>query len=375
MVNIPESAKEAQRYNSITFINTGEDTVTTQATLKKEKISETPALPIKLKVSLTVDPELTLGAVINPQTKDAATFAGTGNIDFSYNMNNSKMSLLGVYTIEEGHCTLSLKNITKKSFSIRKGGTLSFKGDPMSTAFNVTAVYSTRTDLKTLDEDFKNIMTTTKIPVNAMLSVSGDLNKMNLKYDMEFPGQEEEIKRKANGLMYSDDIKIREFAYLLAFNSFFPVNSSQTRNMGSDLWTSFASSTITSQLNNLLSGVLRENWSIGTELHANDKNLSDVEMDVNVSTRLFNDRMTVNSNIGYKNTSSSSTNNDDNFTSDFNIQFELTKSGNIILKVYDVTNNQYFEKAKRTQGVGIMYKKEGKTFKSLFQKIKSIIKK
>ncbi len=372
MVTIPESAEEAQRYSSITFINTGEDT-TTHNSAKNRKISTSQALPVKLNISLIVDPGLKLGALINPQTKDAATVTGTGNIDFSYDMANSRMSLLGVYTVKDGHCTLSLKNITKKSFSIKEGGTLTFKGDPMSTAFNITALYSTRADLGLLDKNFETIMANTKVPVNATLSVSGDLNKMNLKYDIEYPTEKEEIKRKADGLMYSDDIKIREFAYLLAFNTFFPINSTQSRNMGTDLWTSLASSTITSQLNNLLSGVLNENWSIGTELHANDKNLSDVEMDVNVSTRLFDDRMTVNSNIGYKNNSTTADNN--NFTGDFDIQFKLTKSGNVVLKVYDITNNQYFDKAKRTQGVGIVYKKEARTFKRLFQKIKSIIKK
>ncbi|MDR1369090.1 MAG: translocation/assembly module TamB domain-containing protein [Dysgonamonadaceae bacterium] len=374
MVTVPESADEAQRYSSITFINTGEDSIVNTSSYDR-RAPETRALPVKLNISLSIDPGLKTGAVFNPQTKDAATFTGTGTIDFSYDMNSSKMSLLGVYTIKEGNCTLSLKNITKKSFSIKEGGTLSFRGDPMSTTFSATAVYSTRVDLTTLDKNFGNIVATTKIPANATLSVSGDLNKMNLKYDIEFPGEREEIKRKADGLMYSDDVKIREFAYLLAFNTFFQVNSSQSRNMGTDLWTSLASSTITSQLNNLLSGVLSENWSIGTELHANNGNMSDVEMDVNVSTRLFDDRMTVSSNIGYKNTSSSATNGNDNFTGDFDIQFKLTKSGNVILKAYDITNNQYFERAKRTQGVGIMYRKEARTFKKLFQKIKSIIKK
>ncbi|MDR3062378.1 MAG: translocation/assembly module TamB [Dysgonamonadaceae bacterium] len=370
MITVPETAEEARRYNSITFINTGEDSVQTSATGSRTLTTST--LPVKLNVSLIVDPGLKLGAVINSQTKDAAIVTGTGNIDFSYDMNDSKRTLFGTYTIKEGNSTLSLKNITKKSFSIREGGTLTFRGDPMSTAFNITAVYSTRADLATLDKNFENIMSTTRIPVNAVLTVSGDLNKMNLEYDIEFPGEKEEIKRKADRLMYTNDIKIKEVAYLLAFNAFYPVNSSQSRNTETDLWASLASSTITSQLNHLLSGVLNENWSIGTELHTSDRNLSDVEMDVNVSTRLFDDRVTVSSNIGYRNASTVEDNN--NFTGDFDIRLKLTKSGNVILRAYDVTNNQYFEKAKRTQGVGIIYKQEAKTFKNLFRKIKSVIK-
>jgi len=89
-------------------------------------------------------------------------------------------------------------------------------------------------------------------------------------------------------------------------------------------------------------------------------------MDVNVSTRLFNDRLTVTGNLGYKNNSTTNT----NFTGDFEASYKLTKSGDLVLKMYNVTNDQYYEQALTTQGVGILYKKEAKTFKELFRKIK-----
>ncbi len=365
MINLPESATEAHRYSSITFIHTGEDT-TKQVITRNTPVISKSAMPVKLKMSLTTTPGLKLGAVINPSTRDAVSVTGSGNIDLSYDLSNNDMNLLGVYTVNEGQASLSLKNITKKTFSIRKGGTLTFKGDPMSTAFDITAVYSTRADLATLDKSFEDIMATTKVPVNALLTASGDLNQITLKYNFEFPNQSEDITRKAEGLLYTDELKIKEIAYLLAFNSF-----SESKNTATNLWTSLASSSLTSQLNNLLSGVLNENWSIGTELHSNDNNFSDMEMDVNVSTRLFNDRMTVNSNFGYRN---APTNNTNNFTGDFDVQLKLNQSGSFILKVYNVTNTNYSDKAKTTQGVGVVYQREARTFKKLFQKIKKLIK-
>ncbi len=366
MINIPESAEEAQRYSSITFINVDSSAIP-EATASS--LSPALALPIKLKLSLLVDPGLKLGAVINPKTKDAVTVTGSGNLDFTYDLSNSGMSLLGNYIVKNGQCALSFRNIAKRVFSVREGGTLTFKGDPMATAFDITAVYSTRADLASLDKNFEDVMITTKIPVNATLTVTGNLNKMNLGYDFEFPSEKDEVKRKVDGLMYTDDIKIKEIAYLLAFNSFYPINSTQSRNTGTDLWTSLASSTLTSQLNNLLAGVLNENWSIGTELHANDNSLSDMEMDVNVSTRLFDDRVTLNSNIGYRNTPTTGSNN--NFTGDFDMQLKLTRTGDFVLKVYNVTNNQYYERARTTQGAGVVYKKESRTFRDLFRRNKS----
>jgi hypothetical protein len=188
---------------------------------------------------------------------------------------------------------------------------------------------------------------------------------MQLKYRIELPNQPDEIQRKLDGLIYTDEIRIKQIAYLLAFGAFAPVNANLVNPGSASVWTSLASSSITSQLNNLLSGVLRENWTIGTDLHSNDSNFSDVDMDVNISTRLFNDRLTFNSTLGYHNNTTQT----NNFTGDFNLEYKLTPRGNVLLQFYNVTNNQYYDKSKAplTQGAGIVYKREGRTFRQLFR--------
>ena len=238
------------------------------------------------------------------------------------------MNLLGTYVIDDGKCTLSLKNITKKTFVVRPGGKLNFQGDPMNTRFDLTAMYSLRAYLTGLDPSFANNATASKIPVNCLLTASGKMENMQLKYEIALPNQPDEIQRKLDGLIYTDDIKIKEIAYLLAFGSFLPVNSNSLTGGNSSIWTSLASSSITSQLNNLLSGILKDNWTIGTDLHSNDANFSDVDMDVNISTRLFNDRLTVNSTLGYHNNPVQS----GNFTGDFDFEYKLSPNGNVLLQ-------------------------------------------
>jgi hypothetical protein len=366
MINMPEEATEAQRYNWISYINpTGEDS-NKPVKEQKAEMTNTFSLPLKLHIIFSVDPNLNLGVVFNPDTRDAAQVTGSGLLDFSYDLNNSAMNLQGNYTINEGKCTLTLKNITKKTFSVRQGGKLNFRGDPMNTSFDLTAAYNLRTDLAMLDPGFANLMANTKIPVSCLLTASGNMKNMQLKYNVELPNESDEIQRKLNSLMYTDDIKIKEIAYLLAIGSFLPA-SSNNLNMGNDVWTSLASSSVTNQLNNLLSGVLNDNWTIGTDLHTNDANFSEMDMDVNISTHLFDNRLTVNSTFGYHNNLTQS----DNITGDFDFEYKLTPNGNVILRFYNVTNNQYYEKAKTTQGLGVAYKRTGRTFKQLFRSFKS----
>jgi hypothetical protein len=362
-VNIPFSASTAERYNSITFINSeGEDLdVVTKRKKKEEKFT----LPFKINVSLWLDPSLTAGAVFNPLTKDAALVTGNGSIKLSYDMNTSSISLLGDYEVESGNATLSLVNITKKTFAVERGGRLIFRGDPMATTFDVTALYNLRADLTILDPGFERLgLSSTKVPVACSLTATGSLNKMELKYNLLLPNESEDIQRRMDGLLFSDDIKIREIAYLLAFGTFLPVNSSSLTG-NSALWTALASSSITNHLNNLLSPVLlKGNWSVGTNLRTKDSGFEEMDMDVNVSTHLFNDRLTVNGTVGYHN----DPNQKNNFTGDFDVEYKLIPSGNMLLKFYNVTNNQYFESSKTTQGVGVVYKREARTFKKLFDK-------
>ena len=366
MVNIPSAANTAVRYNSITFVNSqGEDL----AVLEKEKKKREAAafsLPLKINVEISIDPSLTVGAVFNPATGDAAQVAGTGSMNFVYDMNNSSINLFGGYEVGSGRATLSLINITKKTFTIKEGGRLTFRGDPLMTTFDVTALYSLRADLTALDPSLENIGLASRVNVDCSLTATGDLNRMELKYDILLPNEPDEVQRRVQNLLHTDDLMIKEIAYLLALGAFMPLNKDNTRPSGDSFWTSLASSSITSQLNNLLSGVLSENWSIGADLRTSDTSFNDLGMDVNISTRLFNDRLTVNSTLGYSN----DPNQTDNFTGDFDAEYKLNPSGNVVLKVYNVTNNQYYEKAKTTQGVGIVYKRAAKTFNGLFDKLR-----
>jgi len=367
MVNLPESALEAERYNWITFVDKQkEDSL---AVVKEQTASELSAfsLPLKLHITLSIDPGLTLGAIINPDTRDEAIVTGRGILDFSYSYDNPVPNLLGSYVISDGKCTLSLKNITKKTFSVQPGGKLNFQGDPMSTTFDITAIYNLRAYLTSLDPSFASIMTGSKVPVNCLLTANGKFEDMRLIYKIELPNQSDELQRKLDGLIYTDEMKIKQIAYLLAFGTFMPANSN-TANSGNALWTSLASSSITNQLNHLLSGVLSDNWTIGTDLYSNDSNFSNVDMDVNISTRMFNDRLTINSTLGYHN----STNQINNFTGDFNVEYKLTPRGNLLLQFYNVTNNQYYDRSRSplTQGAGIVYKREGRTFRQLFRSLR-----
>ncbi|MDR1783422.1 MAG: translocation/assembly module TamB, partial [Dysgonamonadaceae bacterium] len=364
MVNVPETPVEARRYKWISFgkEEDEEEHSATVVTAKKQDSEQDFSLPMKIRLNLSIDPNLSAGIILNPSTEDAAKVTGRGNIVYNYDLNNGSQNILGNYTVEDGKCTMTLKNITKKTFTVQNGGILTFTGDPMKTTFNLTAIYGLRANPATLDQSFAEITGSNKIPVNCLLTASGTIDRMKLDYNINLPNESDEIQRKLDGLLYSDDIKIKEMAYLLAFGFFAPVDSQTgSTSNNSSIWASLASSSVTTQLNNLLSGVLSDNWTIGTDLHTDDSNFSGVDMDVNISTRLFNDRLTVNSTLGYHDSAVQTSDGNNNFTGDFDLEYKIFPSGNLLLRFFNLTNNQYYEKARTTQGVGVVYKRQGKT--------------
>ena len=365
MINMPSSSTEAQRYGNITFVDSDGKTMEDPNEMKIGVDVPTVSLPLKIdNLSINLNPELNMGVVYNPATGDRIRVSGTGNLILAMDTKTANTSLLGNYVLDSGDLTVSLTNITRKSFAVQEGSELIFRGDPLRTGFDITAIYSLRADLLSLDPSFGDMgLANTKVNVQCHLTINGDLNNMKLSYNVVLPNQPDDVQKKMESIFYTDDIKIKQIAYLLALGSFMPPGSHIGTGNSGNIWTSLASSSITNQLNNLLTGVLSENWSIGTDLQTSDANFSQVEMDVNVSTRLFNNRLTINTTLGYNN----DINQRENFTGDFDFEYKLTPSGNILLRFYNITNNQYYEKARMTQGVGVLYNRQGKTFKQLFR--------
>ena len=126
----------------------------------------------------------------------------------------------------------------------------------------------------------------------------------------------------------------RQIIYLLALNRFYTPEYMGGTTSGGE-WASVASSTLSSQLSNML-GQLTDN-----------------------------NRLLINGNFGYRDKTSSST----TFIGDFDIEYLLNRSGNLRLKAYNHFNDQnyYLKSALTTQGLGVIWRRD---FDRIFNKRK-----
>lgn len=362
---IPQTS-EATDYQSVVFINVPEDkkddsnvkSLASSIRAKREEV-----LPLKLGVTLNVTPDLGIGVIINQKDGTSMQVKGRGQqIKFNYDMATESMKAEGEYNVTEGNVRVNLQKISNLDFRIQEGSQLTFVGDPLKTRFNITAYRRVRADLKTLDNAFATDNTSsTKSTVHCILVITGDMDKMNISYDINLPEATDDIKQKVKSLIATDEQKIKQFAYLIAFGTFYSSTGSGG-GIGGGMWTNLASSTLSEGLNSVFGSILGDSWEIGTNIESNDGTLNNLDMSVNVSKKFLDDKLKFNTNLGYR-TDQTSTGN--SLIGDFNVEYQLNPMWT--LKAYNKTNDQYSRQAETTQGIGIVYTREARSLKSLFR--------
>ena len=258
--------------------------------------------------------------------------------------------------------------IVTKVFNIKSGSQISFRGNPLEADLNIDAIYSLTANLTDLSESFaeEKELSRTTVPVNTVLSVSGNLQHPDLKFDIAFPTLTQDIDRQVRSIISTEEMMNRQIIYLLALGKFYTpdyMNVGQARN---NELASVASSTLSSQLSNML-GQISDKWNIGTNIRSDKGDFSDVEVELALSSQLLNNRLIFNGNFGYRDNQVNS----NAFVGDFDLEYLLNKSGSLRLKAYNHYNdrNYYIKSALTTQGVGIMFKRDFGRFTELFNRI------
>lgn len=348
---LPETVTEVQSYDNIVY-------VTPESEKVKDTVADKPAeIPFDVDADISVG--LTDQASFYVNVADGAMINGSGNLRVIYK--EGVASLYNRYTVKSGYVKIKLSEIPAKKFSIQEGAYVDFNGDPMKLKFDATASYDLTADLATLSNTFSNMgLGSTRQPVRCNAHASGSLSEMNLTYDITLPKADDNVRQNFNSIVSTDDIRIREFAYLIGLGMFYaPSEQAQ-----GDVLTSLASSSLSAALNNALSSVLGDKVSIGTDFGSSQEDFSDVEMNVSVSTKLFNDRLLLSTNLGYQKQGAEA-DNGSSFLGDFDAEYLLGKKKVVRVKAYNHTNNDFYHTSNNTQGVGVVFVKEAKTFRGI----------
>ena len=322
------------------------------------------AVPIVMQVQLLLNPLLEAGVILDPVSGNALhNIRGNGVLDFRYDSRaNVPVNIFGDYVIQEGFFHFSLRNLRNINFDIREGSSLTMVGNPLNTRFNITAYHQTRADLNTLHSTVFRDMPSTRVRANALLEITGDVQNMELNPSIELPDASNEIQQRVNSLLDSDEIKLQQFVYLAAFGSFIPVEGLLNLT-GANVFTQVGVTMLSQTLDGIFSDALGTNWRIGTSLQTEPGTIDNVRVGVDLSGRLFNDRLHITTNLSYGEESIHETH--QAFIGEFEMEYEINSW--LRLRVYNRANDRIHRRSPVTQGAGVVVTRQARTFENLFR--------
>jgi hypothetical protein len=366
-VMLPQTA-QATEYSGIIYINTHQSDSLAFLRRRDEELNLTntkvkSAIPIIMRATVDLNPMLELSVLLDPTTGNAIEVNGEGELNINFNSKSTPpVRLYGDYEINKGKFHYNLQNLRTVDFNIREGSRLTMEGDPMNTQFNIIAYLPVRADLTALSPTFTTELANTRVPVNALLQIRGNLEGMDLQYDIELPESSNDIQQRVNSFISDEETKILQFAYLATTGSFIPSQGSPDLNFGSSVFTKFAASTLSRGLDALFSSALNDNWSVSTNLESVDGTLDNVRMGLDVSTRLLNNRLRMSTNLSYGDNSMMAS--QQAFMGEFDLEYDLNTW--LMLRAFNRANERFYSRTPTTQGVGVVVTKEAHSLRDLF---------
>ena len=327
-------------------------------------------MDLNINLQLNVNNNAEAQIIIDPKVGDIIKATGNGTIKMEINPNQNIFKIFGDYTIESGDYLFTLQNIINKHFKIDKGSTLRWNGDAANANIDIKAVYKMKSALSDLLND-TSAQYKRRIPVECQILMTEKLLQPTIKFNIEVPNIDAETAGKVRNALNTEEKVSKQFLSLLVINSFFPdlafnemqsQNGQSSQNFGSASVSITASELLSNQLSNWLSQ-LSQTFDIGFKYRPGDQ-VSNDEVELAISTQLFDDKVTVNGNVDMggnrKNTSNA-------LAGDFDIEYKLTPK--LSVKGFTRANdNLIYERSPYTQGVGIFYREEFNNIEELLRK-------
>jgi hypothetical protein len=356
-------ASKAKDNNFINFVN--KHIYSRKDSAVAHKTAGSGDMNVKVNLQIEVNPNADMELIVDPKGGDMITGNGNGNLIVKFDT-YSDIKLYGTYTINKGYYLFTLQNLFRKEFKINQGSTLSWTGNPYNAQGNIRALYPLTASLKDLfDQQTLASTNRTSIPVNCVLNLTDNIMKPTIKFDIDLPQSDEVLKQRVRNIVNTDEMMNRQILYLLVFNKFYTPElvTTNTAPIGTSEAISFATSTLSAQLNNWVSQMLKSNnLSFGIDYRQSDLLSSDIQAQILYQP---NNRLILNGNIGYRNDNLSD--NANKFIGDIDIQYLLTESGKLRFKAYNHTIDRYqLRTAKQTQGLGFIYKEDFNSVGELF---------
>ncbi len=307
---VPESTLDVQERDGVVIFVNRENP---DAILTRNEQEETPDFfqGMDVQAVLEIANDAVFHVIMDEQTGDNLEVSG----DASLNLNiepSGRIGLSGRYELDSGHYETSLYNLVSRRFEIVKGSTVTWQGDPMDAALDVTAEYDVETSAAPLMSSVTSGEAASVaakyqqvLPFIVYLYVKGELMQPELSFGMDMPEDEQgalggAVYGRVKQLNEQEGQLNKQVFSLLALNRFFPGSGSDGSGGGT-------AAIARDNVNKVLSGQLNafsdkifgnSGFDLNFDLdsftdYQGDSPQDRTQLNINAQKKLFDDRLIV----------------------------------------------------------------------------------
>lgn len=307
---------------------------------------------LSMNFNLDITKDAVAEIVIDKKSGSSLRGSGTGNLVLEIDT-KGKFNMFGDFTIDRGNYNFSYGGIINKPFKARKGGTISWTGNPYLAELNIDAVHTVYANPKSLLE---NLNTNRRIPVDLVTRITGELYSTQQEFDIVIPNSSSTVSNELDFILNNNDTneRMRQFFSLLITKNFF--NENNNSNAGGSAITGTTSDLISGVLSDILNSPdsklqLDVGYSVADRSAVDNLNLGD-QFDIAGEIQL-SDRVLINGNMGIP----VGTGSDNSVVGEVKVEFLMNEEGSFRTTIFNRQNEiQYSDEEEGyTQGVGMSY--------------------
>ena len=314
---------------------------------------------LELEFDLAITEVANIEVILNRESGHGMKGKGNGTLLFRINT-LGKFEMFGDFSVVSGSYNFKYGGLIDKKFDVKRGGSITWTGDPLAAVLNLEAVYRTTANPAVL---INNPSFNKKTDVEVIIGVKGNLTNPEPDFNINFPNVSSSLKSEIQYKLDDKDTRQTQALYLLSTGSFLSqegVNQSQLSNNLFEKASSLFKDIFSSD---------NDKISIAPEYIVADRTpgqQTDGRLGVTVSSKI-NDKITVNGKVGVPVGGITET----AIVGDLEVQYRVNKDGTLNLHVFNKENdiNYIGQGIGYTQGIGMSYEVDFDTFKELVNKI------
>lgn len=307
---------------------------------------------MSLNFNIDVTKDAVVEMVLDKATGSFLRGSGTGNIQIALDTKD-KFEMYGDFIVDNGIYNFKYGGFINKPFIVKKGGSISWSGNPLTADINIEAVYRVSANPGSL---LDNISSSRKIPIDLITRFSGELFNTQREFDIEIPNASSTVASELEFKLNNDNLnsKTVQFISLLVSGSFYNESDLSVNSNTALYGTGF--DILSNAFDNIFNQgdsrfKLKPEYTVGERGRVDNLNIED-QLAIALDYQL-NDRIVINGKVGVP----MGTSNQTNIIGEVNVEFLLNEDGSLRSSVFNRQNEiQYSEEEEGyTQGIGLSY--------------------